>query len=103
MIDKEKLWKYLNISDSIYAFCIVIGIFFFFESVKGLLGLWFVTFLCSGLALRRYCKGKPIMRYGSIVDENDEEGAKNSYLLHCWTIIPTTIVAILFTIYHIYV
>jgi len=42
------------------------------------------------------------MRYGSIVDEHDDEGAKNSYLLHCWTIIPTTVVAILFTIYHIY-
>ncbi|MCA2428782.1 hypothetical protein, partial [Vibrio chemaguriensis] len=80
MIDKNKLWRYLNISDSIYVVCTIIGIFFFFESVTGLLGLWFITFLCSGLALRRYCKGKPIMRYGSIVDEYDEEGAKNSYL-----------------------
>lgn len=102
MIDKKKIWIFLNISDAIYFVCVIIGSLFFSESVKGLLGLWGLTFLCSGLALRRYCKGKPIMRYGSIIDEKDEEGANNSILLHIWTIVPTTVLAILFTIYHLH-
>ncbi|MBU2899003.1 hypothetical protein [Vibrio hepatarius] len=103
-INKAKVWKYLNISDGIYLVCIFIGIVFFFGSVVSLIGLWFITFLCSGLGLRRYCKGKSMMMYGTIGDEkaDDQEGTMSSYYAHRWTMFLGTIGAVLFTIYHLF-
>ena len=103
-INKEKVWKYLNISDGIYAFCIALGVIFFFDSVVSLLGLWLITFLSSGLGLRRYCKGKPMMMYGTIGDEHqdDYDGIMSSYNAHRWTMFVGTALAIGFTIYQLY-
>lgn len=104
VINKTKVWKYLNISDSIYLICILVGIFFFSGSVVSLLGLWGVTFLCSGLGLRRYCKGKPMMMYGTIGDEelDNQDGIMSSYYAHRWTLCIGTIGAVLFTIYQLF-
>ena len=103
-IDKDKVLKYLNISDSIYIVCVIIGLLFFGDTVIRLLAIWLVTFLCSSLGLRRYCKGKPMMKYGTINDEDidDNDGIISSYHAHRWTIALGTIGAVFFTVYQTY-
>ncbi|EGQ8536570.1 MULTISPECIES: hypothetical protein [Gammaproteobacteria] len=104
MINKIKVWRYMNISDGVFIFCVILGVLFFRDSVLGVIGMWFAAFLCSGLGLRLYCKGKGMMRYGTInnVDENDIETIMESYRAHRDTMIGTTTVAVIFTLYQLY-
>ncbi|WP_427019906.1 hypothetical protein [Vibrio sp. TRT 2004] len=104
MINKKKVWRYMNISDGIFIFCFILGVLFFWDSVFGVMGIWLATFLCSGLGLRLYCKGKGMMRYGTInnVDENDTDTIMESYRAHRDTMIGSTIVAVIFTLYQLY-
>lgn len=88
VIDKDKLWRYMNISDCIHILCQLLSLFFFPSFFPYILGGWVATFVCSGLGLRRYCKGKPMMMYGTINDEekDDHDGIMSSYYHHLWTV-----------------
>lgn len=103
-INKERVWKYLNASDFIYLGCFSVGVFFFTSNVYPLIGLYIITFLTSSLGLRRYCKGKPMMMYGTIGDEkvDDNDAVMSSYYAHRWTVFIGTLGAIAFTIYQLY-
>ncbi|NOH48109.1 hypothetical protein [Vibrio rotiferianus] len=103
-IDREKVWRYMNISDGIFILNFILGVLFFWDSVLGVVGIWFAAFLCSGLGLRLYCKGKGMMRYGTInnVDENDTDTIMESYRAHRDTMIGSTIVVVIFTLYQLY-
>ncbi|MEF1254669.1 hypothetical protein [Vibrio sp. M260112] len=104
MINKGKVWRYMNISDGIFIFCVILGVLFFREHALNIAVGWLVAFLCSGLGLRLYCKGKGMMRYGTInnVDSDDHDAVMSSYYSHRWTMVICTIGAVVFTIYQIY-
>ncbi len=103
-IDKEKVWRYMNVSDGVAIACFALGILFFREDVLKIAGVWGVAFLCSGLGLRRYCKSEKMMRFGvhSDVDEDDEREIMSSYNHHVITIIISSVLIVLLTAYHLY-
>ncbi|MFM2625700.1 hypothetical protein [Vibrio owensii] len=103
-IDKDKIWKYVNISDGVFGVCFLLGVLFFRDNALNIAAGWLVTFICSGLGLRLYCKGKGMMRYGTInnVEDDDHEGFENSYRAHRGTVIFCTIGVVAFTIYQLY-
>lgn len=103
MIDKVKTLKYLNISDSIHAICLGVCLIFFPAEFVYLLGFWGLVFLYSGLAIRRYCKGKGMMRFGvsSDIDNNDKNEVVSSYKNHVFTIVTSNILMVGITIYYL--
>lgn len=94
----------MNVSDSIFIFCFILGALLFRDKVLAVVGVWFAAFICSGLGLRLYCRGKGMMRYGTInnVEENDTDTVMESYRAHRDTMIFSTVVIITFTFYQIY-
>ncbi|MFA0155366.1 hypothetical protein [Vibrio sp. 10N.261.46.A3] len=104
MISKDKIWKYVNISDGIFVLCFVLGLVFFRGDVLNIAVLWVVVFISSGLGLRRYCKGKGMMRYGVIhnVDADDHDAILSSYYSHRWSMFLCTIGCVAFTIYQLW-
>ncbi len=104
VIDKNKTLKYANFSDSAHAICLVVCLLFFPQEFIYLLGFWLVTFFYSGLALRRYCKGNGMIRFGVSrdIDRDDTREIVSSYNNHLFTIGASNIVMIGITIYYLY-
>lgn len=104
MIDKIKTQKYVNTSDGINASCLGICLFFFSAEFIYLLSFWGLTFFFSGLALRRYCKGKGMMRFGtsSEIDTDDMNEIISSYNNYLLILAISNVVMVGTTIYHLY-
>ena len=94
----------MNISDGVCFLCFIVGLLFFGNEALGIAGIWLAAFISSGLGLRRYCKGKGMMRYGTIndVDSEDYDAILSSYFSHRWTMVLCTLGVIIFTIYHLF-
>ncbi len=84
MINKKRTWLYLNIFDGVYFCGFILSFLFFRDYVINIVVMWSVFFLCTGLALRRYCKGKPMIRFGtsSEIEDNDKREIISSYKYH---------------------
>ncbi|MGY5613349.1 hypothetical protein [Vibrio brasiliensis] len=42
MINKGKVWRYMNISDGIFIFCVILGVLFFREHALNIAVGWLV-------------------------------------------------------------
>lgn len=82
----------LKLFNALTAFkiCIVIACFFYEPKAAGIAaGLWGLSFIASELHMRNYFKGKPMMKFGTLTEEDpgDVDSIRNTYYLNIFIVL----------------